>query len=186
MYLIRVYYPKNIKSFNSTTKNSFKEWEKDLSKHCRCSTLLFIREKEIKPQWDTTEHLLGQLLWKRGWEGRRKGKQVRMWTHWTLVYCCCWVFKICSHWDTCLGVPHNRMTNDSISRVIPKKTENRDSYFFTNVNSSINHNRQKVKTHRCSTSEWITCIYTHIYLHKKYTHPQTHTQWNEHYGVIKM
>ena len=71
MYLIRVYYLKNIKSFNSTTKDNFKEWEKDLSKHrskddiqmankCRkwCPTLLLIREKEIKTTVGSTEHLL--------------------------------------------------------------------------------------------------------------------------------
>lgn len=60
-YLVRVDYLKNTKSFNSTTKSNFKEWAKELSKHCikddiqmankcrkRCSTLLLIREKEVK------------------------------------------------------------------------------------------------------------------------------------------
>ena len=75
-----------------------------------------------------------------------------------------------------LGVPHkvkqsNHMTDDPTSRVIPQKWKTGTQIFSTNVNSSINHNRQNVKTHRCLTSEWInnmyiyTCIHTHTHTH---------------------
>jgi len=65
MDLIRVYYLKNINSFNSTTKNNFKEWEKDLSKHCSKDNIQWpinagkdvqhyysLEKRKSKPQWD--------------------------------------------------------------------------------------------------------------------------------------
>lgn len=147
MDLIRVYYLKNINSLNSTTKNNFKEWEKDLSKHCSKDNIQWpinagkdvqhyysLEKRKSKPQWDPLNtYQDGYYESKdRREEGKEAGEGVSTLNTSALLLL---VFKSAATGKICLPAPHkvkqnNHMTNDSISRVIPQKTENRDSDTF--------------------------------------------------------
>ena len=119
----------------------------------RCSTLLLVREMQVKPQWDMTLHSVMYVTDNnKCWQGYGEIGALKH---------CWWECKMHNHVRNSLAVPQK--VNPGINTwlaipllYIPKRNKNICSCknMSANTHSSISQYRQKVETTQVATNWW--------------------------------